>query len=370
MPKVFHFVCFTALLISALAASAQVEVLYVTGPQASTVPLNTYNVNSETAVATQVGSMNVGGSSVTPVTVGAQHRIYVSNSTDVWLYVTDPQGVPASSPSQHLTFNFPHPVTSFVVDPKGNFAYAASIWFDKQYNNYAAVVQFTINQSTGKLTNTRKDVATYGPDPYTQLNYFIFGAGGNRLYASYSDYGPQTCIIGYDYYDVNPANGSLGPADSLFHAQADCSSDGAVAITDQVTAFDAACCGSGSGYVNANQTATGRPALCDASVDTYCQDVVYGLAIDPASQNLFFSDGDKLLTYVMHLDFADFKLIGTGSVIAGNPHIYFSPDSQIVYALNPTDIGTYTFQPGSGTLGASSSIAQGNNVSIATATLK
>jgi hypothetical protein len=170
MPKVFHFVCFTALLISALAASAQVEVLYVTGPQASTVPLDTYNVNSETAVATQVGSMNVGGSSVTPVTVGAQHRIYVSNSTDVWLYVTDPQGVPASSPSQHLTFNFPHPVTSFVVDPKGNFAYAASIWFDKQYNNYAAVVQFTINQSTGKLTNTRKDVATYGPDPYTQLN--------------------------------------------------------------------------------------------------------------------------------------------------------------------------------------------------------
>ena len=370
MSKLSLFVCFAALLLpAALAASAQVEVLYVTGPQGSTVPLDTYNVNSETAVATKVGSLRVGGSSVDAVTVGSQHLIYVWNGTDVWMYLTNSQGVPENQPSQHLTFDFPHPVTSFAADPRGNFAYAGVTWFDSKYNDYAAVVLFTIDQSTGKLTNTRKQVASYGPDPYVSLNYFVFGAGGGRLYAYFFNNGPYTCIVGYDYYNVNQSNGSLSSRHTLTFGSADCNVDGAIAITDQVTAGDSSCCGTGFGNIDVHQTNTGQNIYCKTADLTLCGDNVYKMYMDPSSQNLFFGDGDTQLTAVLHFDFTNLKLIETGSTIAGNSPIFFSPDSSLVYAVNSTDIGIYAFQPNSGLLGANSSIPEGNRISIATATL-
>jgi hypothetical protein len=371
MPKVCRFVCLATLFVTTgLAASAQVEVLYVSGTQTTAVPLDTYNVDTQTAVATQVGTMTVGGSSVDPVTVGGRHLVYVWNGTDVWMYLTNAKGVPENKASQHLTFGFLHPVTSFVADPKGNFAYAGLTWSDSKYNNYAAVVLFTIDQSTGKLTNTGREVATYGPDPYISLSRFMFGASGNRLYAYYFNNGPYTCIVGYDYYTVNQTSGKLGPRTTLTYGEASCNTDGGVAITDQVAAADSSCCGQGSGYLNINQTMTGKNIACQAVNLTFCGDQVYFMYVDPASQNLFFGDADAHITYVGHFDFANSQLIETGSTIQGNPPVFFSPDSRLVYAVNGSDIGIYTLQSSSGVLGASSSIPQGNKVNIATATLK
>ncbi len=369
MPKVLHLFSLTALLISALAASAQVEVLYVTGPQASTVPLDTYNVDPETAVATKVGSLKVGGSSVDPVTIGSQPLIYVWNSTDVWMYKTNSQGVPESSASQHLQFNFAHPVTSFAVDPKGNFAYAGLTWYDAQYNNYAAVMRFTIDQSTGKLINSGKQVASYGPDQYVSLNFFVFGASGGRLYAYFFNGGPYTCIQGYDYYNVNQKTGSLSSLKTLTFGSADCNIDGAIAITDKVTAADSSCCGTGFGVIDVHQTTTGANIECKTANLIVCGDNVWKMYIDPSSQNLFFGDADTQLTDVLHFDFTNRKLIDTGSSIPGNPNIFFSPDSLLVYAVNSTDIGIYAFQSNSGLLGDSSTVPSGNGISIATATL-
>ncbi len=364
--------CFVVLAILSLTtglASAQVEVLYVTGTQPGNVPLQTYKVDPQTAVATQIGNITVSGNSVDPVTVGGQSLIYVWNGTDVWMYHTNTEGVPENEASQHLKFGFPHPVISFVADPKGNFAYAAMTWVGTGYNNYAAVVLFTINQSTGKVTNTGREVATYGPDPYTGFSRFMFGASGTRLYGYYLDGGPYTCIVGYDYFVVDPTSGELGPRTQLFYGQANCNTDGAVAITDEVAAADSSCCGAGSGYLTADQTLTGKEISCQATNYTFCGDEVYFMYIDPASENLFFGDADASLTYVAHFDFANLQLIETGSTIPGIPPVFFSPDSRLVYALNVTDIGIYTLQSSTGVLGASSSIAEANKVNIATATL-
>ncbi len=323
MPKRCTFVGFAALCMITSFASAQVEVLYVTGPQAATVPMDTYNVNSETAVATLVGKTTVGGSAVDPVTVGSHHLLYIWNGTDVWMYLTNSEGVPEGRASQHLIFNFPHPVTSFVADPKGNFAYAAMTWADTKGDDYAAVVLFTIDQSTGKLTNTGREVVAYGPDPYTSLYRFMFGASGNRLYAYYFDNGPYTCIVGYDYYTVNQTSGKLGPRTTLTWGGASCNTDGGVAITDQVAAADSSCCGQGSGYLNVNQTATGKNIACQSTNLALCGDQVYLMYLDPASQNLFFGDADLQLTYVVHVDFANSQLIETGSTIPGVPQVVF-----------------------------------------------
>ena len=90
-----RLVCLATLLVTAsLPGSAQVEVLYVAGTQSASVPLSTYNVNPQTAVATQVGSATVPASSVAPLTLNNRHYIYIWNGTDVWTYITNAKGVP------------------------------------------------------------------------------------------------------------------------------------------------------------------------------------------------------------------------------------------------------------------------------------
>jgi hypothetical protein len=93
------------------SVASAVEVLYVAQSQNSQYALLTYNVNPQSAVATHVGqSVTIAANSIDPLTVNGKHLIYVWNSTDVWTYVTNSKGLPYRTPSQHLTFGFPHPV--------------------------------------------------------------------------------------------------------------------------------------------------------------------------------------------------------------------------------------------------------------------
>ncbi len=357
--------------VTALAASSPVEVLYVATPQASGASLVTYNVNAKTAVATQVGgAVTVGATNVDPVTVGTQHVIYVWDANNVWLFLTDANGVPRSQPSQHLQFHFAHPVNTFLADPDGKFAYAGMVWTSSQnYDNYGAVVLFTIDQSTGKLTNTGLSVAKYGPDPYRGLTGYLFGLSGKRLYASFFDSAPFTCLPGYDYYTVDQQTGHLGPLKTLLYGGGSCSGPTAIALTDLLTASSSSCCGQGTGALGVYRTGTQKAIQCGPQNVAFCGDEVARLNLDPASQNVFFGDIDTGLTDVGHLDFTTLQLTDTGSTIAGTPPLYFSPDSRLVYASNASDIGIYAFQPSTGKLGSNTTLPDGGNVGIATATL-
>src|SRR5262249_54245660 len=153
-----------------------------------------------------VGSTTtVAGSSVAPASIGTMHLIYVWNATDVWMYVTNSEGVPNRQPSQHLTIGVPYPVITFLASPKGKLAYAALA-----NGNEEDIVLFTINQTTGKLTNTNKVVARFGPSQYVALTALSFGKSGRKLWAQIFNNGPNTCAVDYDYYPVNQTNGELG----------------------------------------------------------------------------------------------------------------------------------------------------------------
>jgi hypothetical protein len=286
------------------------------------------------------------------------------------MYTTNAEGVPESAASQHVKLNLGHPVVSFAVEPDGKFAYAGMAWAGTGYNNYAALALFTIDQSTGKLTNAKRVVATYGPDPYTGLTGFFFRARGERLYATYLDNGPYTCIIGYDFYPVDQTSGALGGLMPMFYGQADCQGISGIALTDTVTASASACCGSGSGGILVYQTFAGQEIGCVASNLKFCGDDVAQLNLDPASENLFYGDSDTGVTYIGHLDFAGAQLVQSASTIAGTPPLYFSPDSRLVYAVNAGEVGIYRLQSSSGNLGASSSVTTSGKVSIAAVTLQ
>lgn len=364
---VSFFILSLAAFVIPSAASTE-EVLYVAGPQGSSnVMLYTYSVDPATADATQVGSaINVADGSIVPLSIGSNHYLYVWNKNGVTLYRTDVDGAPLDTPAQHVTFSFPRPVNTFLIDPDGKFAYAALVSPNSQGGGDTSIILFTIDQSTGKLTNTNQVVASYSNE-YTGFVSFLFGQQGGKLFAEYSDNGPYTDAIGYDYYPVNQTTGELATLQTMFYAQTyECETGCVVAVTDVLSAVDGVCCGPPSGNVVVTLTSTGQQILCPQS-DTFCTDDVANLAIDPANANVFFGDQTAGQTYILNVDFSAGQLNPSSSTIAGTPPIYFSPDSRLVYAENQSDIGIYALLPATGALLASTTLPDAGKVSIATA---
>jgi hypothetical protein len=352
---------------SGSASASPVEVLYVTEPQASKAVVATYNVNPLTAVAVKVGpTITVEGSSVTPLSIGIKHVIYVWNATQVWTYVTDSQGVPNTQPSQHLTFRFPFPVIAFLANPNGKFAYAAT-----SNGTEETIVLFTINQTTGKLTNTNKVVARFGPNFFVALTAFSFGRTGRKMWALELISGGHACFVSYDYYPVNQTNGELG---SLVRGVVgfDCSfAFGGVAFSDETAAYAENSVGPGGGVVGVIHLATGQTIICQTAMQTFCGDEPFWISLDPSGQNLFFADRDTLQVSIGHIDWTNLNVVLSPSIIPGTPApLFFSPDSKLVYAVNATDIGIYALQSSSGNLTASTLLPISGSVSVATATLR
>jgi hypothetical protein len=370
------FIVLSFLVLSSLPAlvvpseASTKEVLYVAGPQGSSnVMLYTYSVDPTTAAATQVGDpIDVASGSLVPLSIGTNHYLYLWNKTGVWLYPTDADGAPLGTPSQQVTFSFPHPVNTFLIDPDGKFAYAALGWPDYE-GGANSIILFTIDQSTGELTNTNEVVASYANE-YTGFRNFSFAQQGGKLFGEYDDGGPYTDIVGYDYYPVNQTTGRLGTLQNMFYAQTgECQTGCVVAVTDLLSAVDGVCCGPPSGNVVVTLTSTGQQILCPQS-DTFCTDDVANLAIDPANANVFFGDSTASETYILNVDFPSGQLTPSSSTIPGAPPIYFSPDSQLVYAVNQSDIGIYALQTATGTLTASTTLPDPGKVSAATASLE
>jgi 6-phosphogluconolactonase (cycloisomerase 2 family) len=357
----------TTLTGAASAQSGSEEVLYVAGPQgASDVPLYTYSVDPTTAAATQVGdAINVASGSLIPLSIGTSHYLYVWNATGVWLYRTNAEGAPLSPPSQHIAFSFAHPVNTFLIDPDGKFAYAALGWNDSQ-GSENSIILFTIDPSTADLTNTKQVVASY-TNEYTGFIKFLFAQQGGKLFGEYLDDGPYTSIFGYDFYPVNQTTGRLGTLQNIFDAQTgECSTGCVVTVTDRLSAVDGVCCGPGSGFISVSLWAVEKSITCPQS-DTFCTDDVAGLAVDPANTNVFFGDETTSETYVLNVDFSAGQLNASSSIIPGTPPIYFSPDSQLVYAVNQSDIGIYALQTATGILTANTTLADPGKVSVAAA---
>jgi hypothetical protein len=358
---------------AAFGAASSVEALYVTGTQQGKTTLLTYNVNPATAVATKVGqTVLIEAASVDPVAIGDKHVIYVWNSKNVWTYLTNERGVPQAEPEQHLKFKFPYPVTTFVADPDGKFAYAGVSWWDSQnQTNNATVYLYTINPETGELTNLEEAVGQYGPNPYIGLISFKFGLRGNELFASYLNDAPYTCELGYDYFPVDQTTGHLGSANNILEGGS-CSGVTAVAVTDQIAGSAGTCCGQGSGGIYVLQRASQESINCTPAMLTFCGDDVVsnGLYFDPASRNLFFADADTNAIYIGRLSFAKSTITESDSVIPGDPQLFFSPDGLLVYAHYDDDIEIYAFQSSTGTLTANHSLAVPGKINIATATLQ
>lgn len=85
---------------------------------------------------------------------------------------------------------------------------------------------------------------------------------------------------------------------------------------------------------------------------------------------MFFADADANEIYIGRLNFANSTITESDSAIPGDPRLFFSPDSLLVYARYDDEIEIYAFQPSRGTLTANHSVAVQGNAKVATATLQ
>ena len=92
------------------------------------------------------------------------------------------------------------------------------------------------------------------------------------------------------------------------------------------------------------------------------------LVFDPASKNIVYPDFDVNKTFIGHLDFENLQLIQGPSTIPGTPHVYFSPDSLMLYAQTPSWIAAYAFDSSTGNLLVHKGFAVKGKVTIAPAT--
>jgi hypothetical protein len=375
MPKVAAALVFLLVVCSTgLASSTPIEVLYTEAhsynPEEQSL-LYTYNINPQTATAEQVGTpLPVPGTSIDPLTVSGKHVLYLWNGTDVWKYNTNSQGVPAPQASQHLKFDFPYPILSFLVDPNGKFAYAAINFYNPySQQDYASIVLFTIDPLNGDLTDTGRVVARYGPGGWI-INY-LFGVSGRRLYFFEEYTGPFECGGNYDFYDVNQESGSLGKDTFLMQVGTYCGLNNTGTFSDTLTVvggtFDAS---QGNGSVAVNQTLTGQNITCTSSMLTFCGDEVASLNIDPASKNIFVADLDTAITYVAHIDFQNSQLLPTPTPIQNSYSLFFSPDSKIIYSLSRNaTMDIYAFNPNTGQVTPGGFLLTVTGFPVATATL-
>jgi hypothetical protein len=353
--------------LASCSAFAQTDVLY-TATARSNQPwqLSTFHVDPATAVATQVGSpVDVNTANLIPLTVGSLHVIYVWSHTDVWVYPTNADGVPNNQPSQHLSFDFARPITTFVVDPSGKFAYACLAWADNNGNNYAAIYLLTIDSSNGNLTNTRQLAASYGPELYVGFVGFSFGVTGEHLFVSYVDSAPFTCNFGFDEYPVNQNTGALGTLAGMIEASSTCASFITLAVSDQLTGSSYNCCGFNSGEIRIRRISTGQQIDCKGSTHHFCGD--YGpIYFDPASQNFFVNDNQLNLLFVSRIDFTHSQLSPTAQLPASfSLALQFSPDDRLFYTSQPSGVNVYSFQANTGKVGASTVIAEQQQVALA-----
>jgi 6-phosphogluconolactonase (cycloisomerase 2 family) len=356
--------CSLAFLCLTLTTSfAATELLYVQEGH----KIVTYSVNNTTAVTKKLGTLNTAYSATSPITVYRSGSfLYVLGFSPAQEYFTvyslTAAGVPNATPVQTL---FVKPALShFNIHPNGTIAYAMFSWEEIVDGNdewASDIVLFTINPTTGKLTNTTKAVANFPLSDYSATFGYGMSDKGTKLfvktYDEQDDFAPQV----YSYLTVNATTGALGKPIEFWEdesgpgAQYSAFSDQVIA---QLTPDYAAPMASIDIYLTSGDLV--HPLItCTSAMVPECGDTFgyYGPWIHSSGKYLFFPDMTTNEVPILYINTNLSKLQASGDSIPGNPKtVAFSPDGLLVYAVEGSEVLVYVFNPHSGLLTAHTTI--------------
>jgi hypothetical protein len=218
----------------------------------------------------------------------------------------------------------------------------------------------TVDSSTGKLTESPKVQASYGPNYYFTAALFGFNPAGSQLYDTWGVSFDGEDDSSYYSRTIDPETGTLGPSVYLF-AWDDWMSADQVRLTNNLIIdlsrpFEGPETQSIKVYPLINNPATPL-ILCDSAMLATCS-TTSGILVDPSGQYLFLSPGypywtSDNTTHIAKIELGTKKIVDTGYSIPGSPQILFSPDGRLVYGVtlnynSDSTIDIYRFNKSNG----------------------
>jgi hypothetical protein len=347
----FMSLCLVLLIGSVPSAASTKELLYVQEGQ----DLVTYSVSSTTAVTKKLGTVSM---NLLPRVIRRSGSfLYVLGTTATHecfnVYALSSAGVPAAKPVQTLLVK--HALTQFYIHPNGTDAYAMFSWTEdvKGTTEFVSdIVLFTIDPKTGKLTNTKRNIANFplSADWSTSINFV--NSRGTELYTTDIFHGPCHTCLGPSYFSstIDAKTGLLSPRVYFWSDSTHPSSffGGKIFVYDEFS-FNVYTMG-----VEPRSLIAG----CDASILLVCGDHLQSVFIHPSNNYLFLLDDTTNEVPILYVSAFLKKLNATGSTIPGFPSlIAFSSDGLLVYAAEGKEILVHVFNPHTGMLTARTSIA-------------
>ncbi len=352
-------VCLTTLTFGQIAisnagkSSAPLQIVYVI--DGST--LTTYNVNSQTLQATDVGTTTL-PQSVYPglVTSPNGHVVYYTafqnldqQGEQLDVYNTNSSGVPNGQPIQSISVKG---VYSLQVDPNGKFLYVVQQGTGSNGFYPVNIIRAVIEPTTGKLSQPTT-VAKYQLESSTvfcSLSLMGMNAAGSKLYDEIScGYPHGGAEATYNERTVDTQTGALGPDQQVYYWN-NSSGGGEFVQFVKNLMFDFVIPNSYQQDVNSVNVYALQPNVttpliqCTASMLANCGSDAFGLT-HPSAQYIFLFNPAQT-TDIDEVDLNSKQIVGTSSTIPYRVE-QFSPDGSIAYAANDVntalDIQIYGF---------------------------
>jgi hypothetical protein len=356
MPRTFSFLaslalCFVLNLSTALASPPSASGVQVVYLQDGTT-LTTYNVDSQTLNATQVGQpLNLPMTTFGGLAPSLNGEFLYLQGTDssqnqhLWVFATDASGVPQSPPVQELKAGG---LYGFEIAPSGNFAYAFVGSLNSQNQTIYSILRYTVDPSTGMLSSPAFVVRypPHGPCASGVLGSSPglngFSPNGQKFYDNWFCVYPETTNATYYERSVYPQTGTLGPEVQAYNWNNGSEGyDNVTFLNNEI--FDFSIPNPNAQGVNSLSVypvvpySTAPLLQCTASMLQACGNSL-GASVHPSGRYVFF-----VINYytdqIAKLDIPSGRLLDTTHYIPDQV-AKFSPDGSIVYALS---VGSITY---------------------------
>jgi hypothetical protein len=351
-PLLLSYVLFASAVSSHAQTSTPVDVLYL--QQNATIL--TYDVNPQTAEATEVGQplvIDTPYANLAIVPAPNDHSLNIlwmdaSNKQRLWVYDTETSGAPQAQPLQKLSVTS---VSQFLANPNGKFDYVLGRWQNSSGEYLENIRLFIVDPITGKLTESPQVQASFGPNYYFTAALFGFNSSGSELYDTWNVNFDAEAASTYDSRTVNSETGTLGTNVEIFYWSDFVSSDQVLLTNNLIIDLSIPSENVVPQSINIYplvKNSTTPEIVCNTAMLAACGSA-QRMALDPSGKYLFLNPNYPLLTsdnvtHIAKIDLASKQIVDTGHSIPGSPQIFFSGDGRLVYAVNLVYEGTGTIQ--------------------------
>jgi hypothetical protein len=347
------------------ASSSTVQIVY--SIDGST--LTTYNVDSQTFQATEVGTIALNESTYPYLITSPNGRFlyyeavkdYSDAGRNLYVYNTNASGVPGTAPVQKISAQW---LAGMAMHPSGQFLYAVAVGSSPTGITPYAINRYLINQTNGKLSESITE-ATYHLESgtsYCSPTIMGFNTSGTLMYdAVYCSYPHGTSAATYYARSVDLQTGALGPDRQLYTWNYYAGSGYENVQFRNNLMFDFVGTEFSGDYVNIYQVkqTLGTPQVnCTSSMWAVCGTSGYTFA-HPSGEYVFMLDSTNV-TDIGQVNLTTQQITQTSSI----PYEVqqFSPDGSIAYGVNDVngalDIEIYGFSTASG------QVTQGGTISV------